>query len=172
MADTNLTLYDMELSIARSEQFNYVQKLVVFNVHGSSGILPIYHECDVLVCSKAGYLTEIEIKRSYTDFIKDFSKKHNHYSKYIKNFYYCVPEKIYEKVYDFLKNYENQDDWRTKAGIIIIHENNYLGIKVMPNENRKAMKLNMEQILYLARLGSMRVIGLKDKVNKMKKNEK
>lgn len=48
MADTKLTLYDMEIAIARSHEFNYIKNLVVFNVQGQSGILPLYHECDVL----------------------------------------------------------------------------------------------------------------------------
>ena len=172
MADTKLTLYDMEIAIARSHEFNYIKNLVVFNVQGWSGILPLYHECDVLVCTKTGYLTEIEIKRSYTDFVNDFKKRHNHYSKHIKNFYYCIPEKIYDKVVEYFRNYEDQSDWRIGAGIIVIKENRKLCEMKAPTKNKEVMKLNLEQMFYMARLGSMRVITLKDKVNKMNKNGK
>lgn len=58
----------------------------------------------MLVLSKSGYLTEIEIKRSWSDFLADFKKKHNHHNyPIIKYFYYCVPVSIYEKVRDRLE---------------------------------------------------------------------
>ena len=76
--DTKLSLYEIELRIARSRDFDYTKKLVVFNVIGQGSVLPLWHECDVLVCTKIGYLTEIEIKRSYADFLNDFKKEHTH----------------------------------------------------------------------------------------------
>lgn len=170
MADTNLHLYDIELRIARSDEFDYTKKLVVFNVTGRSGILPLWHECDVLVCTGAGYLTEIEIKRSYADFLNDFRKKHTHKSNYIKSFYYCVPEKTKEKVLSFLSSYENRDDWRAAAGVITYRdESKWIDIVRNPIQNKDVLKLSIEQMLYLARLGSMRVLSLKRKILNMNK---
>ena len=164
--DTNLSLYEIELIIAKWRDFDYTKRLVVFNVHGSSGELPIWHECDVLVCSKAGYLTEIEIKRSYSDFLADFKKKHDHKSEYIKYFYYCVPEKIKERVVEFLNGLKNKNDWRTGAGVISFRDeyDDWLDFDKAPKENKRCAKLNTEQMLYLARMGSMRVITLKKKI--------
>lgn len=170
MADTNLSLYEIEVAIARSEEFNYLKKLVVFNVIGQGSTLPLWHECDVLVCTKIGYLTEIEIKRSYSDFLNDFKKEHDHYSEYIKNFYYCIPAKILPKVLEYMDSYENKEDYRLNAGIIIINEDKDLFKYKRPKENKQAKKLSIEQMLYLARLGSMRVISLKNKI--IKKYEK
>lgn len=171
--DTNKELYEIELSIARSKDFDYTKKLVVFNVFGTSSILPIWHECDVLVCTKAGYLTEIEIKRSYADFLNDFKKEHDHSSEYIKNFYYCVPQKIKDKVVEFLDNFENRNDWRVTAGIIVYREDSdFISVERCPKDNLYCQKLDIEQILYLARLGSMRVMTLKKKILNLEKRNK
>lgn len=170
MADTNLHLYDIELRIARSRDFDYTKKLVVFNVIGQGGVLPLWHECDVLVCTKVGYLTEIEIKRSYADFLNDFKKEHNHKSNYIKYFYYCVPAKIKDKVLSFLSSYENQNDWRAMAGVITYRDDSkWIDIVKAPTQNKDVLKLSLEQMLYLARLGSMRVLTLKKKILDLKK---
>lgn len=168
--DTKKKLYEIELSIAKSRDFDFSKKLVVFNVFGTGGVLPIWHECDVLVCTNAGYLTEIEIKRSYADFLNDFKKEHNHQSRYIKNFYYCIPEKIKDKVIGFLDSFENRDDWRTKAGIIIFKEDDdWIYIIREATQNKDCIKITTEQKLYLARLGSMRVMNLKRKILKLEK---
>lgn len=100
--DTNRSLLDIELALA--EEFNWLQNLVVFNVNGLSGRLALHHECDVLVMTKAGYLTEIEIKRTFSDFCNEFKKKHHHesYGPDIKEFWYCVPAGIFEKCLDKL----------------------------------------------------------------------
>lgn len=122
--DTNRELLEIETALARHDKFNFIKNIAVFNVNGVNENLPIYHECDMLVLSKSGYLTEIEIKRSWSDFLTDFKKKHNHHNyPIIKYFYYCVPVSIYEKV-----------------------------------RNR----------LELARLGTMRIITLKENILKLK----
>lgn len=56
------------------------------------------HECDILVLSKAGYATEVEIKVSAADLRKDFSKqKHTRdRSKLLARFFYCVPSELVE----------------------------------------------------------------------------
>lgn len=36
------------------------------------------YEADFVAISKSGYMTEVEIKRSFEDFKADFSKKHKH----------------------------------------------------------------------------------------------
>lgn len=173
MSDTNKSLYEIELNIADSKDFDYTKKLVVFNVFGTAGVLPIWHECDVLVCTKAGYLTEIEIKRSYADFLNDFKKEHDHKSRYIKNFYYCVPSKIKDKVLEFLDNFENRKDWRASAGLLVFYDDSrYIDTVRLPSTNNECLKLTTEQMLYLARLGSMRVMTLKRKIIKIEEQMK
>lgn len=176
MADTNRTLYEIEVALAKSQYFNYLRNIVAFNVNGLSGVLPIFHECDMLVCSKSGYLTEIEIKRSWSDFLADFKKKHKHEGEgLISYFYYCVPECLYEKVKEYLYEHEVKC-----SGIITYNEVLYIEIRsatikgymgdsfeVTNKSLPSKKKLFLEQMLEIARLGAMRVVMLKEKLNKL-----
>lgn len=97
-------------------------------------------------------------------------KKHDHKSNYIKNFYYCIPEKIKDKVLNFLNTFENKEDWRINAGIIVFYEDtDWIDIVKNPKENKESIKLTLEQKYYLARLGCLRIITLKKKIVKLKK---
>ena len=162
--DTNRELLEIETALARPDKFNFIKNIVVFNVNGINENLPIYHECDMLVLSKSGYLTEIEIKRSWSDFLADFKKKHNHHNyPIIKYFYYCVPVSIYE------------------TGIITYDEELNLTfhghrVKMFRSDDYRELypqmwgekKLYLEQKLELARLGTMRIITLKENILKLK----
>jgi len=90
------SIEEIELAIMNYDRFNFKQNLIVFRVTNMSTI--VNHECDCLIMSKSGYLTEIEIKRSYSDFMADFKKSHNHEDKSIKEFYFMVHESFYDKV--------------------------------------------------------------------------
>lgn len=106
-------------------------------------------------------------------------KNHKHESQgLIKYFYYCVPDVIYEKV----KEYLFEKDIHC-AGIITYTEDLIIEIKSIklssfseePRDyigitNSGYKKLFLEQQLEIARLGAMRVVGLKEKINKLKSN--
>ena len=49
------------------------------------------HECDLLILSKDNYATEIEIKISKQDLLKDKDKPHAHDSDFIKRLFFAVP---------------------------------------------------------------------------------
>ena len=183
--DTEKCLLEIETALARYDKFDFVKNIVVFNVNGINENLPIYHECDMLVLSKSGYLTEIEIKRSWRDFLADFKKKHNHHNyPIIKYFYYCVPISIYEKVRDKLEEeYEKRKttDGFNYTGIITYDEDLNIElhghrIKLFRSDKLEeifpqmhgAKKLYLEQRLELARLGTMRIITLKENILKLK----
>lgn len=97
--DTNRELVDIEIALAR--EFHFEKNIVVFNVHGESWTLPLFHECDMVVVSpKSRLLCELEIKRSWTDFCADFKKRHHHESYSgidVSSFSYVIPEGLYEK---------------------------------------------------------------------------
>lgn len=80
------------LEVACASKFNYRQNLIIPNASWGLGI----HECDLLVVSKSGYCTEIEIKISKQDLIRDFAKPHGHKHELIRSMYYCVPEELRE----------------------------------------------------------------------------
>lgn len=183
--DTKRDLLEIETALARHNNFNFIKNIVVFNVNGINENLPIYHECDMLVLSKSGYLTEIEIKRSWNDFLADFKKKHNHHNfPIIKYFYYCVPISLYERVRDKLetevKNRKEIDGFNY-TGIITYDEDlNFIfhgqRFKSFHSDEYRelypqmlgAKKLYLEQRLELARLGTMRIVTLKENILKLK----
>lgn len=103
--DTNRELVDIEIALAK--EYNYERNIIVFNVRGISWILPLFHECDIVVVSpKTRLLCELEIKRSWSDFQADFKKRHHHEaygSIEVSSFSYVVPEGIYEKVIEKLR---------------------------------------------------------------------
>lgn len=156
MIQTSLSLYEIELALCKSKYFSYLRNIIAFNVNGISSKLGIWHECDMLVLSKNGYLTEIEIKRSWEDFLADFKKKHKHNSELIKYFYYCVPISLLDKVYDYL--YDNDIDGESVS---------YHYYHAMLTNNYR--KLFLEEQLELARYGAMRAVMLKEKVVNLQK---
>jgi len=168
--DTNLSIYEIENIISKSNEFNYIKNFVAFNVIGASENLRIGHECDALVCTKAGYLTEIEIKRSYADFLADFEKEHDHSSELIKNFYYCVPIKIKDKVLEYLKNKPEKEDHRFDAGVLLYTEDGLLSTAKLPRPNWNSRKLFIEQKMELMRLEAMRTVKLKEKIINLTKD--
>lgn len=169
--DTNRSLLDIELALA--EEFGWKRNVIVFNVNGLSGKLPIFHECDMLVMTKARYLTEIEIKRSFTDFCNEFKKRHHHesYGPDIKEFWYCVPLGTLQKIKEKL----SENGW-CPSGIITYDEKlnlRYNLVPDIPNSVRlfsdSPRPLSLEQQLELARLGAMRQITLRKKIQKLEK---
>lgn len=168
--DTKRSLYEIEVALANHPSFSYIKNIVAFNVNGLGECLNINHECDMLVLSKAGYLTEIEIKRSWSDFLADFKKEHSHESRgLIKYFYYCVPASIVDRVYDKLKELEV-----SYTGVITYDEELKLDIKgkwcydgyyFVQQPHRK---LFLEEQLQVARYGAMRAVALKQKLIRLK----
>ena len=157
---TERTLIEIEVALA--EHFRYLSNIVLFRAINVGKTLPFYHETDCLVCSKAGYLKEIEIKRSWSDFLADFRKDHRHESEgCVSQFYYCVPISVFDKVKEKLQ-IENME----YSGIITYDENLNMRVEV---EARKlgAKKLSIDQRLHLARLGTIRAISLMNKIVKL-----
>lgn len=142
--DTNRSLLDIELAL--TDHFNWKKNVIAFNVLGISATLPLDHECDMLVVTPSGYLTEVEIKRSYEDFCAEFKKRHHHTSAVpMKDFLYCVPAGILEKV---IKKLEEQKI--IPSGILTYDENlefRQYGIRSnedTPENRQRAEELRME----------------------------
>jgi hypothetical protein len=79
-----------DIEVAVSNHFDYRRNLIVPNVSSGLGI----HECDLLILSDAGYATEVEIKISRGDLLRDKAKDHGHHSDIIKAFWFAVPEAL------------------------------------------------------------------------------
>ena len=161
--NNNLSLYEIEYALAR--KFDIRQNIIVPNISWGLRI----HECDLFIVNNNGYAIEIEIKRSKADLKNDFKKIHNHKDYYnrIKHFYYAIPYQLYESCKDLFP--EN-------AGIICIFKNSYGRIycKIMKRAkvNKTCRKLTNEEILHVAKLGTMRIWSLKQKlINYTNKNK-
>ena len=148
---TELTVKDIQASLA--SYFGIRNNIIVPNV--SWGMLD--YEADLLIMNKTGYVTEVEIKRSWSDFLADFKKDENaHKSEIIYQFWYCVPDEIYNKCKEKLK--EVYPDSLDRPNIISYSENGTLDFhgKGASYCRGKHRKLYLEEQLKLARLGTLR----------------
>jgi len=174
----------IELSIMKYRDFSFRQNLIVFKVSDWSNV--VNHECDCLLMSKSGYLTEIEIKRSYEDFLADFKKKHEHHDNHIKYFYFMIHKSFAEKALNKLVElrkipsliyiYDNQANislYKTEQEIkILISKKESINPWELADlkyyaDPWHARKLFLEEQYQLARLGAMRYKNMTEKVIKL-----
>ncbi len=188
MKETTLTLEQIETIITGypDSPFYIRQNIVVPNCDWGF----LNHEADLLILSKAKCLTEIEIKRTWSDFMADFKKKHTHYDPKLSHFYYAVPLSIGERVFNWLYEgtYQCRPSWiyyersqvtgytehnPNKCGLIIYASSNETlsrGIRIGScclNVGAKRMnnyKLSTDEELKLLRLLGMRVWNMKKKL--------
>jgi len=182
MKETNLTLEQIETLIVGnpSSPFYIRKNIVVPNV--SWGYLN--HEADLLVLSGAKHLTEVEIKRTWADFMADFKKNHTHYDRKLSHFYYAVPFSIANKVFDWLYigEFDARKYWHSSSKVVGYTEHNPHGCGLIIYEDpdeyyprgrsyinvmSKRMgdyKVPVDDEIKLLRLCGMRVWKLKQKV--------
>ena len=184
--DTTLTIEQIEQTICGHPDSPYYirQNIVVPNVDWGF----LNHEADLLIVNKTKRLIEIEIKRSWADFMADFKKKHTHYDPKLSYFYYAVPYSISERVFNWLYKGEYKctkygfsynksvvTDYTEhnphKCGLIIYGSENETGnwryATCCLNVGAKRMndyQISIEEELKLDRLLSMRIWNLKKKL--------
>lgn len=95
---------DMEIAIA--SYFGIRQNTIVPNLFWGM----FDYELDLCILTKAGYATEVEIKATRTDLIKDKEKLHGHHNEMIKYLYFAIP-------YHLLKDIEHIPE---RAGILVV----------------------------------------------------
>lgn len=153
----------INIEIAIMEHFGVRQNLIVPNV--SWGVVPSLHECDLLILSKSNYAKEVEIKISKADLLKDQEKMHGHVHHYIRELCFAVPIELKEVA---LANIPE------RAGLFVVEfrepnpfqKKKKLWTRCVKNAkiNTSAHKWSDEERNNLARLGTMRILGLKKKV--------
>lgn len=164
-SDKNKIISTIDMEIGISKLFDYTRNIIVPNLSWGFSI----HECDLFILRESGYAFEVEIKRSKSDLMKDFKKKHNHVDRKnrICELYYAIPIDLLDSCKTIIP--EN-------AGIIVC-ENVYntkgkkkqLATIVRRAKRIKgARKLTSDEQFKIARLAAMRVWGLKDKLTKLK----
>ena len=168
--DTEKKLNEIECALYKESRIcNYRQDIVVCNLSWAM----LNHEADFVAVTKNGYMTEVEIKRSWSDFLADFKKDvKQHKDEHVYRFFYCVPLSIYPKV----KEYLHDNPIELKA-VITYDENlhfefhhDYEGapceIEMINGRERchssryimwGRRKLFLEEMLHIARVGCMRI---------------
>jgi hypothetical protein len=158
-----ITTIEMEEAISR--KFGVRKNIIVPNV---SWGLPGMHECDLFIIKMSGYAVEVEIKRSKSDLLADFKKRHNHKDRQnrIKEFYYAMPEIMLKTCKDLIPQ---------NAGIISCRRSDwgkklvYASFERDPVPIKDAKKLTIEEQFKVAKLGTMRIWSLKNKIIKLTK---
>lgn len=142
-------LNTQEVEYAVANHMNPRMNIIVPNIYWGMGLS---YEADLWCMSPSGYITEIEIKISKQD-IKAEQKKsiYAHKSKYVKRFYYAIPEYLAECEY-----------LPVNCGLITV--TTYLKCKIIRSAriNKDAKKLTEEKKLKFLHLGCMRIWGLKE----------
>lgn len=149
------------MECALSAYFNYRLNLIVPNVYWGMNL----HECDLLIVSKAGYLTEVEIKITRADLRADKKKWHGHESMRIKRLFFALPDYLGHCVHMVPE----------RAGIILIKPlDNVPGEypysprcrEIRPAQrNKVAGKISESDRYKIARLGALRIWNLKRQLN-------
>ena len=154
-----MTTTEMEVYLARF--FKFASNLIVPNISWGLNL----HECDLLILTDSGYATEVEIKISKSDLKKDKEKLHEHSSSRIKKFYFAIPETIIP--IEFALEHIPE-----RAGLIVVNSKGSCVIKreCIPIKNPE--KFNERDRLKMARLGALRIWNLKEKVIKLRKENK
>lgn len=143
-----MTLLEIEIAVANL--FNFRRNLIVPNVSWGLGL----HECDLLIVTKAGYATEVEIKTSRQDLKKDLFKNHGHKSNRIRKLYFAITNDLLE--------WQNMIPIQIpeRAGVIVV-SGNYAEIIRPALTNKEARRFNVDEIIHLGMLASMRIWSLK-----------
>lgn len=145
------------MEIALMKEFKFNQNYIVPNVHFGVYMLgKEMHECDLLVVTKSGYATEIEIKVSKADLKKDFTKKHSHDHPAIGRLFYAVPEELKEIALELIPD---------NAGLITVDDEYYCSYVKDAVYKEKRHKWNKDEIFNVLRLGTMRIFNLKKRIN-------
>jgi len=157
-----ITTPEMEVAIAK--YFGIRTHIVVPNV--SWGFFS--HECDLFLIRKSGFGFEVEIKRSKSDMMADFKKKHGHKDRMnrIVQLYYVFPKELLPKVEDLVPE---------ECGILTVEMYGEYRpyVRMVRDAKRKkgAKRLTQTEQLQIARLGVMRIWTLKEKLNQLKRKK-
>lgn len=143
--------YDTTVEIERciSNYFSPRVNIVVPNVSWGMSV----HECDLFVLSKNNYASEIEIKISRGDVVKDKTKRHGHNNNKIKRLFFAIPER--------LNQHEVIIHIPERAGIIVVDCKGRCRIIRHAKINTQARKLSTEERMNLLRLAYLRYCDMK-----------
>lgn len=167
--ETKFSVEDITLLLRESRYWDKRSDTMIPNL--SWGLLN--HEADFCVINKSGYLTEVEIKRSFEDLKKDFKKDNFHDDDRVRSFYYCLPisikeraEKLFEENKEKLDNFYGHNFKDEIPAVIYYDEEGCLTRSGWPDRNN-TRKLFLEERDKIGRLMSLRYWDVVSKHNTM-----
>lgn len=151
----------LEIEVAVMKYFGIRQNLIVPNIHW--GMLGLNYECDLVRLSSSNYATEIEIKISKSDLLRDKEKRHYHDSTLFKYLYYAIPEKLKDIALAEIPEY---------AGLLVVKkiereyswQSPYRTIEAKKPIKKSDRQWTAGERYKLAGLGAMRILALKEKL--------
>ena len=172
-----ITIKTIDVELALMRHFDFRQNLIVPNI--TNMVWTLAFETDMLVLTKSGYAHGFEIKVSKSDLNADFKKPQHCKFEEIKNgksgleryygkfkyFSYAVPHDLKDYALTVIPEF---------CGLYSV-KNTYLDINRFPYVRLECIRNPKELFRYkwsdkeryeIARLGAMRIYGLKQKLNK------
>lgn len=167
-----MTTLQMEIELMK--HFKFTQNIIVNGVTEASQL--VRFEADLLILSKSGYATCVEIKVSKADLKNDNKKKHinsthenfENYFGVLKYFYYAVPIELKEDALNKIPVF---------AGLIVVEEvnneywNGYRVTELRKPKHLFSYKWDEDERNALLRLGCLRIFNLKKLINKQIKKQ-
>lgn len=152
----------LDIEIAVMKYIGTRANLIVPNVSYGMDL----HECDILSLSKSGYATEVEIKVSYSDLLKDKGKWHGHHDKKIAQLFFAVPELLEGRALNVIPE---------RAGLFVARKEYEGLIEIVQvracQRNENAVKWTDEERCKLARLGTLRILKLKKMIKNLQNQQ-
>lgn len=156
--DTKLSVKQIEDAIVRTF-CDTREDIIIPNL--SWGLLP--YEIDLAVIKPSGYMTEYEIKRSYSDLVADFKKAIYHNDERVRCFHYVLPVGIKDKALALFDEHKQDESYkavfRFRDPSCLFYDERAMFVGQTSWDNLLAgnhRKLYLEEQLTVARLVSIR----------------
>mgnify|MGYP001562620441 CR=1 FL=1 len=150
----------LEIECAVIDYFNPRVNLIVPNV--SWGMFN--YELDLLVLTPSGFAYEIEIKTNRADLIRDKGKLHGHRNSKIARLYFAIPKAMHKDIEHIPEH----------AGIIEVHDGSPLergDCEIIRESKKNTDYVFTDKERYkIARLGTLRILGLKKTIRGLVKD--
>lgn len=168
-----VTTTQIEVAIMRANDIR--QNVIVPNISNQMGIVPF--EVDVLVIRKSGCAIGFEIKVTKSDLKKDLEKRQyrllkekgiNHFFGKFKEFYYAVPMDLVDEALNQIEPFVGLVAYQKPT-----KENRYSYlVEIKPALKISDYKWSDKEIREVTRLGTMRILALKQKIVELQNNKK
>lgn len=133
--------------------FDVRHKLIVPNISWGMRM----HECDLLIVTKRGRVSEVEIKVSRSDLRRDQKKWHQHRDSRIGELWFAMPIDMADCAAAVPET----------AGILLVHPDEWIKVVRRPVARLDVRPLTEKERHHIAELGNMRTWDLRSKIARL-----